>query len=165
MFAPGSLSLRPESRVTDRDRKRFMKVFESCDQGKKGYLTREDLKVAVVMLFGYKPSKLEVNSMMSSLQPANETTGVTLDVFVRMMSTKKAAQLSFGDHRQIFSAFDAHCCGFLTVEDFKRAFKHVSPHLPEQTVLEAFREVDQDSDGLVCYKDFEFVMNYGEDNE
>ncbi|MEE6523418.1 hypothetical protein FKM82_022330 [Ascaphus truei] len=35
-----------------------LEVFESCDEGSKGYLSREDMKVAVVMLFGYKPSKV-----------------------------------------------------------------------------------------------------------
>lgn len=29
--------------------------------------------------------------------------------------------------------------GFLTLEDFKRAFSRVAPRLPERTVLEAFR--------------------------
>lgn len=33
-------------------------VFRLCDQEQKGYLNREDLKMAVVMLFGYKPSKV-----------------------------------------------------------------------------------------------------------
>ncbi|KAM4664349.1 EF-hand calcium-binding domain-containing protein 11 [Discoglossus pictus] len=163
MFSAGGLSLRMERGVTDCDTKRFKKIFESCDEDKKGYLSREDLKVAVVMLFGYKPSKVEIDSLILSTH--SNSTGVKLDDFVKMMSTKKAAQLSFGDQRQLFSVFDVHCRGFLTVEDFKCAFKHVVPHLSEQTVLEAFREVDQDSDGLICYKDFEFVMNYGEDEE
>ncbi|XP_075470686.1 EF-hand calcium-binding domain-containing protein 11 isoform X2 [Ascaphus truei] len=136
MFAAGGRSLRAERELTVSDRNKFIKVFESCDEGSKGYLSREDMKVAVVMLFGYKPSKVEVESMISA-QP--NTAGVSLDGFLKMMSTKKAAQLSFGDQRQIFSVFDAHCRGFLTVEDFKRAFKRVAPHLPEQTVLEAFR--------------------------
>lgn len=34
------------------------KVFQLCDESKKGYLNREDMKMAVVMLFGYKPSKV-----------------------------------------------------------------------------------------------------------
>uniref|UniRef100_A0A803J684 EF-hand calcium binding domain 11 n=1 Tax=Xenopus tropicalis TaxID=8364 RepID=A0A803J684_XENTR len=138
-------------------------VFQLCDEGNKGYLSREDLKVAVVMLFGYKPSKLEVDSMLSSFMI--NTTGVTSDNFLKMMALKKAAQLSFGNQREIFSVFDVHCRGFLTLEDFKRAFRQVAPHLSERTVVEAFREVDQDSDGLVSYKDFEFVLNYGEDDQ
>ncbi|XP_073205507.1 EF-hand calcium-binding domain-containing protein 11 isoform X2 [Lepidochelys kempii] len=39
-------------------RERYVRVFEACDEDKKGYLSREDFKVAVVMLFGYKPSKI-----------------------------------------------------------------------------------------------------------
>lgn len=35
-----------------------VQVFDQCDVEKKGYLSREDVKVAVVMLFGYKPSKV-----------------------------------------------------------------------------------------------------------
>lgn len=36
----------------------FLKVFQDCDEGGKGYLTREDLKVSLVLVFGYKPSKV-----------------------------------------------------------------------------------------------------------
>ncbi|XP_056402126.1 EF-hand calcium-binding domain-containing protein 11 isoform X1 [Hyla sarda] len=150
--------------VRDSDRRRFLQVFQACDKGQKGYLSREDLKVAVVMLFGYKPSKIEVDTMMSDLVNGN-TGGVRADEFVKLMALKRSAQMSFGDHRQIFSVFDTHCRGFLNLDDFKRAFNRVAPHLSEQTVIEAFREVDGDSDGLVCYKDFEYVMNYGEDED
>ncbi|XP_075048714.1 EF-hand calcium-binding domain-containing protein 11 isoform X2 [Mixophyes fleayi] len=152
MFAAGSLSVRDAG-----DRRKFLRVFEACDEGKKGFLTREDFKVAVVSLFGYKPSKIEVDSMLPSLSKSG---GVRPDEFVKLMSMKKSAHLSFGDQRQIFSVLDSHCRGFLNVDDFKRGFRSVAPHLSEHTVLEAFREVDRDSDGLVCYKDFEFAMNY-----
>ncbi|XP_053538939.1 EF-hand calcium-binding domain-containing protein 11 isoform X4 [Ictalurus punctatus] len=48
------------------DRKRFVSVFDQCDVEKKGYLSREDVKVAVVMLFGYKPSKSETSMLMEA---------------------------------------------------------------------------------------------------
>uniref|UniRef100_A0A8C5R701 EF-hand calcium binding domain 11 n=1 Tax=Leptobrachium leishanense TaxID=445787 RepID=A0A8C5R701_9ANUR len=162
MFTSRALCPRQERGVSECDRSKFIKVFHACDKGSKGYLSREDLKVAVVMLFGYKPPKIEVDSMITLMPKA---TGVTPDAFVRMMSTKKAAQLSTGDERQIFQVFDAHCRGYLSMDDFKRAFKRVTPHLSEQTVLEAFREVDRDSDGMICYKDFEFAMNYGQEED
>ncbi|XP_072284005.1 EF-hand calcium-binding domain-containing protein 11 isoform X2 [Pyxicephalus adspersus] len=118
------------------DNERFRSVFAACDEGQKGYLSREDLKVAVVMLFGYKPSKLEVDSMLSSKSGAP---GIQADEFVKLMSIKKSAKLNFGEQRQIFSVFDTHCRGFLNVDDFKRAFKRVAPNIPEHIVLEAFR--------------------------
>ncbi|XP_077319879.1 EF-hand calcium-binding domain-containing protein 11 isoform X2 [Lithobates pipiens] len=151
-------STKPESeRMSVRgEAESFRSVFAACDEGQKGYLSREDFKVAVVMLFGYKPYKLEVDSILSS-----KSGGIRVDEFVKLMSVKRSTQLNFGEQRQIFSVFDTHCRGFLNVDDFKRAFKRVAPSIPEHTVLEAFREVDQDSDGLVCYKDFEFAMDYG----
>ncbi|XP_029424494.1 EF-hand calcium-binding domain-containing protein 11 isoform X7 [Nannospalax galili] len=101
-------------------------VFKACDEDRKGYLSREDFKVAIVMLFGYKPSKIEADSVMSSVDPNTSDRG------------------------------------FLTLEDFKRAFSRVAPKLPERTVLEVFREADQDSDGHVSFRDFEYAMNYGQ---
>ncbi|XP_067848163.1 EF-hand calcium-binding domain-containing protein 11 isoform X2 [Heptranchias perlo] len=134
-------------------------VFRECDSGRNGYLSREDLKVAVVTMFGYKPSKMETDMLMAAVLE-KDLPGMPLDQFMNLMSRKMAAQDRYDEMRQIFSAFDVHCRGFLTVEDFKRAFADVTPHLPEQTVLEAFREVDRDLDSHVSYKDFEFVMGY-----
>ncbi|XP_060117562.1 EF-hand calcium-binding domain-containing protein 11 isoform X1 [Heteronotia binoei] len=146
----------------ERRRKRWVKAFEACDEGKKGYLNREDYKVAVVMLFGYKPSKMEVDSVMASVQQSQS--GISLDKFLNVMSTKKTAQFYHSEARHLFTAFDMQCKGFLSLEDFRRAFRIVAPKLPERTVVEAFREVDQDSDGHISFKEFESAMNYGQDN-
>ncbi|XP_048455980.1 EF-hand calcium-binding domain-containing protein 11 [Rhincodon typus] len=134
-------------------------VFQECDLGQKGYLNREDLKVAVVTAYGYKPSKLEMDMMMAEALE-NNLPGLSIEQFTTLMSRKLAAQDRYDEIRQIFSAFDAHCRGFLTLDDFKRAFANVTPHLPEQTVTEAFREVDRDLDGHVSFKDFEIVMRH-----
>ncbi|XP_067848165.1 EF-hand calcium-binding domain-containing protein 11 isoform X4 [Heptranchias perlo] len=125
--------------VTDSQKSRFAAVFRECDSGRNGYLSREDLKVAVVTMFGYKPSKMETDMLMAAVLE-KDLPGMPLDQFMNLMSRKMAAQDRYDEMRQIFSAFDVHCRGFLTVEDFKRAFADVTPHLPEQTVLEAFRE-------------------------
>ncbi|XP_025065536.1 EF-hand calcium-binding domain-containing protein 11 isoform X2 [Alligator sinensis] len=111
-------------------------VFAACDEDSKGYLSREDFKVAVVMLFGYKPSKVEVDSVMASLQQKNS--GVLLEEFLNLMTTKKSAQLYHSEIRQIFTAFDMQCRGFLTLEDFKKAFDSVAPKLPKRIIIEAF---------------------------
>ncbi|XP_067848164.1 EF-hand calcium-binding domain-containing protein 11 isoform X3 [Heptranchias perlo] len=123
--------------VTDSQKSRFAAVFRECDSGRNGYLSREDLKVAVVTMFGYKPSKMETDMLMAAVLE-KDLPGMPLDQFMNLMSRKMAAQDRYDEMRQIFSAFDVHCRGFLTVEDFKRAFADVTPHLPEQTVLEAF---------------------------
>ncbi|XP_059953935.1 EF-hand calcium-binding domain-containing protein 11 isoform X6 [Mesoplodon densirostris] len=112
------------------------------------------------MLFGYKPSKIEADSVMSSADP--NTSGILLKEFLDIVRKKKEVQLYRNEIRHIFTAFDRHYRGYLTLEDFKKAFKQVAPKLSERTVLEVFREVDQDSDGHVSFKDFEYAMNYGQ---
>ncbi|KAG7466227.1 hypothetical protein MATL_G00162540 [Megalops atlanticus] len=129
---------REEKKVTESDKRRFAMVFEKCDEDRKGYLNRQDLKMAVVMLFGYKPSKSETNLLMDHALRAN-LPGVPLDLFVSLMGMKLSAEDRYDKTRRIFNAFDVHCRGFLTMEDFKRAFARAAPRLPERTVQEAFR--------------------------
>ncbi|XP_053488681.1 EF-hand calcium-binding domain-containing protein 11 [Ictalurus furcatus] len=99
------------------DRKRFVSVFDQCDVEKKGYLSREDVKVAVVMLFGYKPSKSETSMLMEAgavptcpgmMYRSREITGVPLEQFVSLMGRKLSAGDPYEKTRQIFSAFDLH---------------------------------------------------------
>ncbi|XP_029806234.1 EF-hand calcium-binding domain-containing protein 11 isoform X2 [Suricata suricatta] len=135
-------------------------VFKACDEDNKGYLSREDFKVAVVMLFGYKPTKIEADSVMSSVNP--NTSGLSLEEFLSIVRKKKEVQLHQSEIRHIFTAFDRHYRGYLTLDDFKKAFKQVAPKLSERTVLEVFREVDQDSDDFVSFKDFEYAMKCGQ---
>nr|XP_011715561.1 EF-hand calcium-binding domain-containing protein 11 isoform X2 [Macaca nemestrina]XP_011715562.1 EF-hand calcium-binding domain-containing protein 11 isoform X2 [Macaca nemestrina] len=88
------------------------------------------------MLFGYKPSKIEVDSVMSSVNP--NTSGILLEGFLNIVRKKKEAQRYRNEVRHIFTAFDTYYRGFLTLEDFKKAFRQVAPKLPERTVLEVF---------------------------
>ncbi|XP_037593042.1 EF-hand calcium-binding domain-containing protein 11 isoform X1 [Cebus imitator] len=126
------------------EHKMWVKVFKACDEDHKGYLSREDFKVAVVMLFGYKPSKIEVDSVMSSINP--NTSGILLEEFLNIVKKKKEAQRYRSEVRHIFTAFDTYYRGFLTLEDFKKAFRQVAPKLPERTVLEVFRPGSWETD-------------------
>ncbi|XP_057398264.1 EF-hand calcium-binding domain-containing protein 11-like isoform X39 [Balaenoptera acutorostrata] len=85
------------------EHKKWVEVFKACDEENKGCLSRENFKVAVVMLFGYKPSKIEADAVMSSVDPNTSDRG------------------------------------YLTLEDFKKAFKQVAPKLSERIILEVFR--------------------------
>ncbi|XP_058595972.1 EF-hand calcium-binding domain-containing protein 11 isoform X3 [Neofelis nebulosa] len=119
--------------------KKWVKVFKACDEDNKGYLSREDFKVAVVMLFGYKPTKIEADSVMSSVNP--NTSGLSLEEFLSIVRKKKEVQLHRNEIRHIFTAFDRHYRGYLTLEDFKKAFMQVAPKLSERTILEVFRSI------------------------
>uniref|UniRef100_A0A8C8FVL2 EF-hand calcium binding domain 11 n=1 Tax=Oncorhynchus tshawytscha TaxID=74940 RepID=A0A8C8FVL2_ONCTS len=131
---------RKQREITDIDKKKFETVYELCDTDKKGYLNREDLKMAVVMLFGYKPSKSETNMLMDQAQ-AKDSPGVCIEMFMCLMGKKLSSDDHYQQTRQIFNTFDVNCHGFLKLEDFRTAFSRVAPRLPERTVLEAFRRV------------------------
>ncbi|XP_038603103.1 EF-hand calcium-binding domain-containing protein 11 isoform X2 [Tachyglossus aculeatus] len=126
----------PARETGSSDRRKWVEVFKVCDEGNKGYLSREDFKVAVVMLFGYKPLKMEIDLVITSEK--QNTSGILLEEFLNFIKNKKAAQLHYDEIRQIFTAFDRKYHGFLTLDDFRKAFGQVAPKLPERVVLEAF---------------------------
>ncbi|XP_021258035.1 EF-hand calcium-binding domain-containing protein 11 isoform X3 [Numida meleagris] len=144
-------------------RERCARVFKVCDEDNKGYLNREDLEVAVVMLFGYKPSEVEVDSIMSSVRPENSDKGF----------------LTFEDFKKTFNSVLPKLSERIIIE----AFSHGPPVLAcarhlivpccalllcvlcvilEGLCCEA-REVDQDSDGRISFKEFECAMKHGQD--
>lgn len=152
---------RPARRGGDgADRCRILTVFDLCDEDKDGLLSREDLKVAVLMLFGYKPSKLETDRLMGDERCH------TQQLFQTLMAEKLSEEEedTYVRWRQVFGAFDVHRRGFLKAEDFEVAFGRVAPHLPRWVTAEAFRHADRDSDGHLSFKDFETVVNFGRTN-
>ncbi|XP_071761299.1 EF-hand calcium-binding domain-containing protein 11 [Centroberyx gerrardi] len=146
--------------ITDADRNRMKTIFTLCDVDSDGYLSREDLKMAMVMLFGYKPSKLETDLLVGQ-ERRPQSTGICLERFVTLMVGKLSQENSHLKTRQMFNAFDVRHRGFLTLEDFQAAFSRAAPRLPERTAVEAFRHTDKDSDGHVSFKDFDAVISCG----
>ncbi|KAM6467507.1 EF-hand calcium-binding domain-containing protein 11 isoform 4-T4 [Liasis olivaceus] len=106
--------------------------------------------------------KVEVDSVMASVK--QNPFGLSLEEFLNLMTTKKVVHFYHSEIRQLFISFDRQCKGFLSFEDFKKAFSIVVPKLPERIIVEAFREVDQDSDGHISFNEFESAMNYGQEN-
>lgn len=135
-------------------------AFYLADADNKGYLSRFDLKVAMVSLFGYKPSSFEINDIMSKISEEPQQSGITLDQFQLIASNKFKAQDDDDQIRQIFRACDLECRGFITLDNAKRLFAQAAPFIDMQTVERVFKEIDSDRDGRVSYKDFEFMMKY-----
>ncbi|GFO48261.1 EF-hand calcium-binding domain-containing protein 11-like [Plakobranchus ocellatus] len=139
-----------------------MEIFQECDEDGKKYLRKDDIKVAVMMLFGHKISKDEVLQMLSdhgSYQECGEK-GLNLAQFRAAMKPKFDAVDEDEQIRHTFLAFDRTCRGFLTMDDVKAVFRQVCPHFAEHRVELAFKELDRDGDGRVSYKDFDFLMKF-----
>lgn len=174
--------------ITDEKMCQIAETFHNADEGKKGFLTSEDIKVAFVSLFGYKPSKSEVEQLLTKKTqgtavsvplPGNQPltkrcaeatrhlppVGITLQHFTEVAKIKILAEDTDDEIRQMFLAFDTMCQGFITLDIAKKIFLQVAPFLDSVTVEKLFREADTDRDGRVSYRDFEFIMKYSMDNE
>ncbi|XP_041353384.1 EF-hand calcium-binding domain-containing protein 11-like isoform X1 [Gigantopelta aegis] len=154
-------------RTINADENRLLtSIFHDCDTDKKGFLSREDLKFAVVSLFGYKPSKYETNEILQTHGDIiiDGKKGISLTSFLAVLGPKFASRDEDDEIRQVFLAFDIQCHGFLTVEDLMKVFGQIAPRIPAHTVAASFRELDRDGDGRISYKDFEFMMKYGTDS-
>lgn len=139
-----------------------VKAFRNATQTGQEKLSREDYKVAVLELLGYKPSKYEIASVWNSIgggAEEEEGAGLGLDSFVSMMMRRLQEKDRSELVREIFVTLDAHQRGFLTEQDCLAAFKQVAPQLQQERVRALFREVDSNLDGRVSYRDFEIMMN------
>ena len=152
-------------REDGRVRRNCEEAFAAADEGQKGYLTVEDYKVAILSLFGYKPSMYEVQSVWrEQCSNSGEKHGsLTKEKFVSLAVERVLQQDKDGVARQVFLAFDTRCQGFLSEKDCVRVFRSVVPHLATDQVVAMFRELDQNGDGRVSYRDFEIMMKYFEE--
>ncbi|OWF54355.1 EF-hand calcium-binding domain-containing protein 11-like [Mizuhopecten yessoensis] len=157
-FDLGQYGYRTMPKDLNKEEKRLLSsVFHQVDVGGKGFLSREDLKIAVAEVFGYKPSKLEADHLMESY---GDSTGLNLPMFMVAMTEKMSKADQDGEIRHTFMAFDSQCRGFLTAEDLEKAVSCVAPHIPHHSIHSTFRELDRDGDGRVSYKDFDSMMKY-----
>lgn len=177
--------IRPSRHITEEKLCQILETFHNADEGRKGFLTNDDLKVAFVALFGYKPSKNEVGQLMARCSrlpsdqflikrsedsrieqtPDTPHAGMSLEHFTEIAKAKILAEDYDDEIRQMFIAFDVMCRGFITLDIAKRVFQQVAPFLDSVTVEKLFREADMDRDGRVSYRDFEFIMKYTLDDE
>lgn len=177
--------IRPTRHITEEKLCQILETFHNADDGRKGFLTNEDLKVAFVALFGYKPSKNEVGQLMAKCSglpsdqsltkrsedfrieqtPDTPNVGMSLERFTEIAKAKILVEDYDDEIRQMFIAFDVMCRGFITLDIAKRVFQQVAPFLDAVTVEKLFREADMDRDGRVSYRDFEFIMKYTLDDE
>ena len=136
----------------------ILEVFSHVDHERKGYLTREELKLAIVELFGYKPSKYEVNEILS--KESNLSKGISRELFSNIIKAKLSSQDPNDEIRQLFLACDMRCRGFINFEDVKNIFKQTAPFVKHFDLRRMFEEVDRDNDGRVSYRDFEHMMKF-----
>jgi len=134
-------------------------VFHMCDEEQKGYLTSEDLKVAFLYIFGYKPSKQEVKQMMT-FQENFDHRHMDIVCFQRTIKQMATSSSVDQDIRQLFQLFDVKCQGFLTLDDINQGFKFIMPCLKDSVIIACFQVMCSNNFGKLSYKDFEKTMKH-----
>lgn len=94
-------------------------AFHFADVLSVGLLQPEDYKVAVIFLLGYKPSARETQAVFKS-KPA-----LNMDEFHDLMKARLQSREPRDIAREVFTAFDRHCKGFLSIDDGRRVFAEV----------------------------------------
>ena len=154
-----------------------LRAFRLATDGGRVCLSQEDYKVAVLELFGYKPSKYEVEHVWrevtrrvgSSMESEQEIEGkgpfqdpddrgLGLERFVSIMKDRLKGRDKDELVHKMFTALDVTQSGFLTEAVCQAAFKQVVPHMKSHVFQLLFQEVDNDGDGRLSYRDFELLM-------
>jgi Ca2+-binding EF-hand superfamily protein len=126
-------------------------AFNRWDEESKGFLTREQAKLAVISLTGNKPCRSEMHLLCGA---KTEPISVDLHRFSGYMRDKYSKHNEDDDIRQAFKAFDRFSAGFLTLADVKAAFKEVAPKIHESQIDQIFFVYDDDRDGRINYAQF-----------
>ncbi|XP_058605563.1 EF-hand calcium-binding domain-containing protein 11 isoform X4 [Onychostoma macrolepis] len=116
-------SFRSEREINNAERKKMELVFLQCDVDKKGYLSREDLKIAVVMLFGYKPSKSETNILMENGTDCPGRGFLKLDDF-KSVFNRVAPRLPERTVLEAFRYADQDSDGHISFKDFENVISY-----------------------------------------
>ena len=160
-------------------------TFHLLDTTNKGYLTRHDLKCAIILLLGYTPSHIELNTLLttthSTLPNAATTTSqppsplrLTEDQFVALLTRRMQQQDTLHYFQHLFSAFDTQHNGYIRKQDFLSVCDRVVVSggsgsgderggggvvLDESVLSGVFDVCDVDGDGLISYREFDRLMS------
>ncbi|CAM9791995.1 unnamed protein product [Chrysoparadoxa australica] len=156
------------ARVSEEQRQDVQRCFEAFDDGSKGWMTKEDFKLAATALLGFRPTKYEMGKWVQQAGqelnrgcPSNGrdlgAMHMSRDCFTRVMEHRLALQDRSDTVRQMFKAFDIHCHGYLTAQDFAAVMKQVCT-ISEQRAAELFEAMDLDRSGRIGLKQFERIM-------
>ncbi|KAJ3285247.1 EF-hand calcium-binding domain-containing protein 11 [Rhizoclosmatium sp. JEL0117] len=132
-------------------------AFQRADVEGRGYLSKHGLKVGMMGLLGYKPSKFEIEQINKRYNL--ERGELNLDAFTEIMAPRLAQVDSDDMIRQMFVALDLQGNGFITLENLKAVFRKVVPNVSMNVVEEFFAEVDTNRDGKVGYREFQQLIN------
>ena len=130
----------------------------------KQYLTRHDLKCAIILLLGYTPSTLELNTLLTAAGcTPHSQQRLTADRFVPLLTRRIQQQDVLHHYQQLFASFDSEGKGFIRRDDFMGVCERVVVGGVGGGGRDEFGKLfdvcDVDGDGVVSYREFDRLMS------
>ena len=136
-------------------------TFTLLDTAGKGYLSRHDLKCAIILLLGYTPSHIELTALLTAADCHSPTDRLTADRFIPLLSRRIQQQDVLSYYQQLFNAFDTDGRGFIRRQDFLHVCQRVTAAgTVDGAMLERLFDVcDVNGDGVISYREFDRLMS------
>ena len=130
---------------------RLEQIFRQKDVDSKGHLTSREFKLAIIVVFGYKPSSREVRRL---IDPKSGMQGISLDTFVSHCLRLREREDPSLEARRVFISLDSAARGFLTVEDVAAGCRRVAPGIGADRIEATVAAVDRSGHGRIALGDF-----------
>jgi len=108
---------------------------------------------AILGQLGYYYTRSEVENMLISINPGNETTA-QLDDFITTLDSKVQDVAPDVEIAQTFQLFDREKTGFITSDNLYLVMGILGQKVNKEQLNAIFEEADLDGDGVINYDDF-----------
>lgn len=131
-------------------------AFDVLDVDKSGTIEPQELK-NVLEEFGFDAKNTTIFQLISELD-TDGSGQIDFGEFLDMVSGKTADENSMEEVRKVFNIFDSDKTGHITLKNLKQISKELGEMLSEETLRNLISKGDSNSDGLVSFEDFYYIM-------
>ncbi|KAL3647559.1 Calcium-dependent protein kinase 7 [Castilleja foliolosa] len=134
-------------------------AFDKMDNGKKGRINFEELKVGLHKL-GHQISDADIQILMDAADVDGDGTLNYAEFVAVSVHFKKLAN---DEHlHKAFAFFDRNQSGYIEIEELRDALSEGDDN-NEEVIIAIMHDVDTDKDGRISYEEFAVMMKAGTD--
>ena len=131
-------------------------AFDLLDTDKSGGIDPTELK-SVIEEYGLDAKNSTMFQMVSDLDTDGSGT-IDFNEFLDMISGRTADENSMEEVRKVFNIFDSDKIGHITLKNLKNLTKEIGEIMSDETLSNLIKKGDSNSDGLVSFEDFYYIM-------
>jgi len=142
---------------TREEKSQLLSTFQALDLNGDGKLSREELITGYQKIMGLTNVEAEVEAIMKAVD--NNNSG-SIDYTEFVMATMNRQKLLSKERLEaVFKLFDKDGNGYLTADELQEIFNPGNAKEIEENVwVELIKEVDENGDGKISYKEFKEMM-------